>query len=326
MTKGILQILASVQPSTADGSFSVAGIEGHGAYMVGRNSRGEAALLINATGTGRTVPIRLAGIEAIYAMPCMIKEVGRPGRTQQLTAITCLSRDQAVEAYFASVIVMLIDLLGPLPETTAVSGAVDHLIIFFQKLRLPPRKSIVGLVGELLVIATARDPGVAVEAWRRDPDERYDFAVGNLRLEAKATSTRNRTHEISYEQVTPPEGTVGLLASMFVERSGGGTTLRDLLSSIETRLPSHEAILRLRTIVADTLGQDLVTSMGWSFDLQHGIASADLFDLRTIPAIRGPLPAEVSGVRFTANLSRAKRVGARTLAGVAAESRGLLPG
>ena len=261
----------------------------------------------------------------MFAMPCMVTEAGRPGRTEKLTAITCLSCDQAVEAYFASVIGMLIDVLGPSPETTAVSGAVDHLIVFFQKLQLPPRKSIVGLIGELLVISAARDPGVAVDAWHRDPDERYDFAVGNLRLEAKATSTRTRTHEMSFEQATPPDGTIGLLASIFVERSGGGTTLQELLSSIESRLPSHEAILRLRTIVADTLGQDLVTSMGWSFDLQHGIASAELFDLRTIPAIREPLPAEVSGVRFTTNLSGARRVGTRILAGVAAESRGLLP-
>ena len=304
----------------------MAGIKGHAAYLVGRNSRGEAALLINAAGTGRTIPIRLAGIEAVFGMPCMVTEAGQPRRLEQLTAITCLSRDEAVEAYFASVIGMLIDLLGPSPERAAVSGAVDHLIVFFQKLRLPPRKSIVGLVGELLVISAARDLGVAVKAWHRDPDERYDFAVGNLRLEAKATSTRNRTHEMSIEQATPPVGTVGLLASMFVERSGGGTTLQELLSSIESRLPSHEAILRLRAIVADTLGQDLVTSMNWSFDLQHGVASAELFDLRTIPAIRAPLPAQVSGVRFTTDLSRARPVGTRILAGVTPESRGLLPG
>ena len=265
----VLPLLASIQPSRIDGSFSVAEIEGHLGYLIGRNSRGEAALLIKTIGASRTVPVKLAGIEAIFSIPCVVTEAGRPERTEQLTAITCLSRDQAVEAYFASVVEMLIDLLGPAPETTAVSGAVEHLILFFQKLRMPPRRSLVGLVGELLVISAARDPRLAVDAWRRDPDERYDFACGNLRLEAKATSTRNRIHEVSFEQATPPAGTVGLLVSMFVEQAGGGTTLKDLLLSIESRLKSYEAILRLRAIVADTLGHDLIISQGWSFDLQH---------------------------------------------------------
>ena len=303
----------------------MAALDGHSAYLLGRNSRGEAALLIKAAGTGRTVPIRLAGIEALFAIPCLIAQEGRPDRTQTLTAITCLSRDQAVEAYFSSVIGILISVLGRSPDTTAVSGAVDHLVCFFQKLRQPSKKSVVGLIGELLVIATARDPSVAVDAWHRDPDERYDFAVGNLRLEVKAASTRIRVHQMSLEQATPPDGTVGLLVSVFVEQSGGGTTLQMLLSTIEAMLPSHQTVLRLRTIVADTLGQDLVAAMGWSFDFQQGMASAEVFDLRSIPAIRGPLPAEISGVRFRTDLSGARRVGAKLLAAVSMESLGLLP-
>ncbi len=220
---------------------------------------------------------------------------------------------------------MLIGLLGSAPSTVAVSNAVEQLIGLFQKLKMPPRKSIVGLVGELVVIMVARDATQAVEAWRSDPDERYDFTAGNLRLEAKASSTRSRVHALSLEQATPPNDTVGLLASVYVEQAGGGKSVQSLLSAIESKLPSYEAILKLRMVVAETLGHELVSAMGWCFDLEQGISSVRFFDLKTIPAIRGTLPTEVSGVRFSTNLSNVEPAGAGLIGTVCVEGRQILP-
>jgi Putative PD-(D/E)XK family member, (DUF4420) len=145
----------------------------------------------------------------------------------------------------------------------------------------------------------------AVAAWRRDPDERYDFAVGNLRVEAKTSSRTARIHFLSAEQADPPPGVVGLLASSFVEQAGGGSSLEQFLNLIETKRSGHAGVMRLRSIVADTLGRDLPAALSWSFDLESALSSMALFDLRAIPAIRGPFPPGVSGVRFT--------VGVRTL-------------
>ena len=318
-------LLRTLDASLKEGSFNVAAIAGRAAYSVGRNSRGEGVFLISSVGAARTIPIRLAGIEALFAVPCAVVEAGRASRTDTFTVITCRSLDGPVESYFCSIMGMLIEVLGERPRTMSVVEAVHQLIDLFQKLRAPPRKSIIGLIGELLVIAAARDIHTAVMAWRGDPDERYDFSVGNLRLEAKATSSRDRIHQMSMEQASPPVGTIGLLASMMVEKSSGGMTLLSLLTSIEARLPMPHTILRFWTIVADTLGEDLVGSLQWAFDFEQGVASARLFDLRVIPALRGDLPQGVSGVRFSTDLRHVRRVGAALLASVAAESRGLLP-
>ncbi len=318
-------LLAGLSAPAASGSFHVLRLPGSASYYAGRDSAGAATLLIAASGTGRTVPLRLAGIEARFGMACRVAEPGGSERTEALTAVVCLSRDPGVEEYFGRVVDLLVGVLGPIPTVSAVAASINELVELFQKLRRPPRKPIMGLVGELLIIACAADAAAAVAAWRGDSDERYDFAVADLRVESKASSSRVRAHFISADQADPPAGVVGLLVSAFVEQTGGGASLKELLDLIECRLPGHGDVLRLRSIVADTLGRDLPVALSWSFDIAVARSSLAWFDLRTIPAIRGPLPEGVSGVRFTTDLAGCSPVSAGALGSVSAAARRMLP-
>jgi Putative PD-(D/E)XK family member, (DUF4420) len=318
-------LLTNLPASASEGSFHVLQLPGCPAYYAGRDASGTATPLIRTTGTGRTVPLALAGIEARFSMACRVAEPGGSERTESLTAILCLSRDVGVEEYFAHVVDLLVSVLGPAPSVATVAAAINELVDLFQKLRRPPRKPIMGLVGELLVIACAADPQAAVAAWRRDPDERYDFAVGELRVEAKTSSRAARVHFLSAEQADPPPGIVGLLASSFVEQAGGGSSLEHILNLIEAKLLGHAEVVRLRSIVADTLGRDLPAALSWSFDLASALSSLAFFDLRAIPAIRGPLPAGVSSVRFTVDLAGISPVSAGILTTVGVTARKILP-
>jgi len=144
----------------------------------------------------------------------------------------------------------------------------------------------------LCVIRAARSATAAISAWRAEPDDRYDFVSGRLRVDAKASSDRQRSHNLSFEQANPPPGVFGLLASIWVETAGGGTSLRELLDDIEARLSAdHVNIMRLRSVVADTLGDTLLTAMDWHFDLALAGSSLAWFDMRAVPAIRSPVPA-----------------------------------
>lgn len=327
MTGAVAALLRTVAAPSTDDLFHVLRLPGHRAYYVGRDASGSASILIRASGSGRTVPLRLAGIEARFDVPCKVAEPGARERTETLTVILCLSREPGVETYFASAAEALIELLGPAPAAAEVSEAVQRLVDLFQKLRKPPRRSLVGLVGELGVIWAARDAAAAVSAWRADPDGRYDFVRGTLRVDAKASTDRRRWHGVSFEQANPPPGTFGLLASVWVEAAGGGISVSEHIAAIEARLGAdHASILRLRSIVADTLGDTLVAAMDWRFDLVVATSSLALFDMRAIPAIRPPLPPGVTGVRFIADLDGSPQLDIAAFArGLDASEVGLLP-
>jgi hypothetical protein len=169
---------------------------------------------VESSGQGRGVPLRLAGIEARFAVQCRIAEPALPTTTETLTVMLCRSRDPSVEAYFAGIVQSLISVLGPEPATEEINDGVGQLVALFQRLQLPARRSLTGLVGELCVILFAADANAAISAWRVGPDERFDFIVGKLRLDVKATSTDRRSHEITFEQANAPESADGLFASI----------------------------------------------------------------------------------------------------------------
>lgn len=325
MTGTFEGLLARITAPGAPGAFNVVQVPGRSAFYVGRDAQGSAVLLIRTTGPGPRVPVQLAGIEARFGMPCQVAEDGGHERIENLTAVVCSSRAPGIETYFISTMELLSSILGEAPTLTAVAEAVDRLVDLFQRLRRPARKATVGVIGELLVIRAASDTELAVRAWRADPDERYDFSSGNLRVEAKATSGRRRVHDLSFEQANPPPGSIGLLASVLVSQSAGGSSLGSLVEELEARLTKHDVVLKLRSVIADTLGQDLPAALGWSFDLHHAIASIRLYDLNALPAIRPPLPKDISSVRFTVNIDGCQSLNPRKIGGLSADSHGLLP-
>lgn len=307
------------------GTFSVVAAPKEAPYYVGRDNSGYAALLIRTTGASSRVPLVLAGIEARFGVACRIEERGREVRTENLTVVSCRSQERAAERYFLTTMEFLASTLGPNPTAATVAAVVDRLVDLFQRLAKTPRKNMVGLAGELLVIRAATDPASAVRAWRVDQDELYDFAAGSLRLDAKATTTDRRAHEVSFEQANPPPHTTGLLSSFVVQPAAGGFSLAELVSDIEARIDLHDLILKLRTVVADTLGRDVQSALGWSFDLERATSSLRMYDMSVIPAIRPPLPAGVSGVRFLADLAGCRQLGKARIDAFAPAERALLP-
>lgn len=236
MPSTVEELLRGIPPAASAGLFHVRRLPGHPAFYVGRDASGNAALLIKGSGDGRQVPLRLAEIEANYSVLCKVAEPGSPEQIETLTSIVCLSREHGVEAYFASAAEFLLTLLPSNPTIAQVAEAVQRLVDLFQKLRKPPRRYLAGLVGELCIIRAARDPVAAVTSWRTDPEDRYDFVVGRLRLDVKSSSNRLRSHNVSFEQANPPPGCIGIIASTWIEAAGGGTSLAELLQMIQVRL------------------------------------------------------------------------------------------
>jgi hypothetical protein len=310
MSADIAGLLRGLSAAQANESFIVRRLAARSRYFVGRDASGCAALLVQSSGQGRGVPLRLAGIEARFAVDCKIAEPDLPATTETLTLVLCLSRDPSVEAYFAGILQSLISVLGPEPTTEEINDAVDQLVALFQRLQQPGRRSLTGLVGELCVILFAADANAAISAWRVDPNERFDFVAGKLRLDVKATSTGRRAHEITFEQANAPEGAQGLFASIWVETVGGGTTLSGLLAAIETRLGRQSrSVSKLRNVVAETLGNALPAALDSRFDLQLARSSLLLYEAAAVPAIRPTLPFGVSGLRFISDFGRCAPIG-----------------
>lgn len=302
------QLLSSIDTPATDGSvtskYQVIEIPGFNQHYVGKDINGAPCLLISSTDSGVKPPLRLAGIEAYFALQCSIATTEEQERIETLTVITCTASDTSLQTYFCYIAEVILEIIGASPSLQQVADAVWRLVELFQKLASPPSKSVMGLWGELYAIYQSQDPGFAVETWRGGVDDRFDFSVENLRIEVKTTGSRVRAHEFSFEQCNLSQNFTGILISLMTEPNGGGTALYELIERISAQLGNRtELVLKLQNIVADTLGESLAQALDMRFDEQLARESLQLFDLKQIPAIRAPVPEETSSIRFRTDLS-----------------------
>lgn len=296
-------------PETDDASaplFAVRPVPELKSYYVGKDSAGLACLLVaTMRGTrGKPPPIRLESLDAQFELPCRIKSPDGQLRDGLFTVVRCRSQELETVHYFLSVCRIIILHIGDSPSRTKLAAAVRRIASIFQSIKKPPVRSLNGLFGELFLIFQSRSPSHALAAWRIDDSARFDFSLGDVRMEVKSCAGRVRIHRFSYDQCNPRPNTHAVVASMLVERIPGGISVGDLINRIEAQVSnSQEMVLKLHEIVASTLGDNLTASLHVTFDQRLVESSLLFFDLGEIPALRDPIPPRVSEVRFSVDLS-----------------------
>ncbi len=283
-------------------------VPGHEGHHIGRDPKGCPALLVETSGqtlNHRLPPIRLQRLAVQHDLLCRVSNLSRPADTpdqMRFTVIRCTDED--LTSYFLKICGSIITALGSNPTRTKVSEVVGRLAELFQAMSRPPRGSAQGLWAELLIIAKSRDPHAMVEAWRIEPEDRFDFSRGDQRLEVKSASGHERRHHFALEQVRPPENIKALVASVFVERAGGGCSLGTLIDRVQARLGSHaDLALYVDQVVSATLGTALRHGLEDRFDLQHAEATLAFYRAEDVPSVSPDLPPTISGVRFSAALT-----------------------
>ena len=219
--------------------FSAQSIPGYERHRIGKDIQGNPSLLVyvlDSPERARPAPIVLEYLTVQHNLDCRISQLDGTTESGQFTIIRCTGTDSILRNYFLRVVGAVIILLGSSPSRMDVTHAIDKLIELFQAMTEPPRKSIQGLWAELFLIARTHDPSLLITAWHVTPEDRYDFSMANQRIEVKSTAGRVRQHYFSLEQLCPPTETNVLIASMFIERAGAGTSTMELAEQVRSRV------------------------------------------------------------------------------------------
>lgn len=304
--------------------YSALTVPGSGGHMVALSATGMPGLLIQTAAVGTRPPrIQLSGLNASFGVPCTVSIDGAAPQERNISILECTAPEEA-RPIFAEFGGSFLRLLGVQPTMMQTAVAVTRFAAIFASLTRPTRQSVTGLIGELMLLAMSSNVAAAINCWRAVQTDHFDFVAPDARVECKASSSGMRLHSLSWEQCNPPPGPA-LAASLFVDSAGGGTSVRELVARIEDRLTGDpEATTRLRETVAATMGASLRSCLDVRFDEAACRASLEWFDLREVPAIRGELPAGVSGLRFISNLAMGNQVSPSALNGTPLAS--LIPG
>jgi hypothetical protein len=286
----------------ADGyAFSTQSLGGTHLTRIGKSPSGSPAFLVSVTDASMA-PIQLRNIRALFNARCRLSVGGRPTE-ESLTVVECTTGDFEVQRLFLRGLEPIIASIGDSPSAARAREVVEDLIELFRHLGRPATRSVVGAWGELLFLVSATRPAELLKAWHVDPSERFDFLHGSLRIEVKTSRSGRREHAVSLEQLNDPGARVAL-ASIQTQGAGGGASVRELLDTLLARLDNDpEAQLRAMQGLASCLGSEWSEALDVRFDRELAEQTMDLFDAEAIPTIPGPIPAEITSVRFVVDIT-----------------------
>jgi hypothetical protein len=291
--------------ATSDLRFSAAPVEESPRHRIAIDRHGLPALLIDVIDADATgPPLVLEHIRMQQGVDCRVTEPDGSTESRRLTIIRCTDNDSVTRDYFLRVGGTVLEAIGDAPTSEVVNRTIERLVELFRALAVPPRKSIIGFWAELFMISHSHDPAALVRAWHKSPDERFDFGLGEERLEVKAASGRVRRHHFSLEQLLPIPDVDVLIASLLIERSAAGPSLYELVESIRSEVATDAAlVLHVDTVVALTLGTAWRAAMDERFDGQAAAVNLAFFRPSVIPRPPGTMPPGVTEVKFVADLS-----------------------
>ena len=282
-------------------------IPGYQPHRLGKDVLCRPLLLISIFDDGNVRqhdPIELEHLTVMYDMNCRVSHLDNTIEEKQFTVVRCTGDDSTLQTYFLKVASTIIISLSNQPTQSDVSHAVHQLIELFRAMEDVPLKSVQGLWAEMYLISQACQPAILIDAWHTVPEDRFDFAKDNQRIEVKSFSGDIRLHHFALEQLHPPEGVIALLASVCVEGSQAGDSISDLREKIQNRLGSNlDSLLHIDRIIARTLGNAWQQASEVRFDERLAEESLLFYETSSIPSVDPNLPPGVSQVRFRSDLT-----------------------
>lgn len=241
-----------------------------------------------------------------YNQMCRVEsEEGQIENTYAI--ITLRSPEWTLQSSFLDIVLLMLNNMQALPSRKELAVEVENLITIFSAMENPPVKKMQGLWGELLVIEQSKYPEVLVNAWHSSPNAKFDFTLGRDKIEVKTTSSENRIHKFSLDQLNPSPSSRLLIASITVRESGqgnGGKSIRNLFDSIYAKVTGNKERLHLYEVMAETIGRDITKLDSIFFDYTEAVDTLGYFRAQDIPHIaKKDVPAGVTEVKFASNLA-----------------------
>lgn len=242
-----------------------------------------------------------------FDLPCTIVLENQETKDNKFSIITLKNSDEDLQYSFIEIFILMLRKLLPNTTKKDLSIEIENLITIFSALSKPPKKKIQGLWAELLAIVQSAMPATMLSNWHTQPNIKYDFSDGRDKIEVKSTSSEERLHRFSLDQLNPSVNSQLLIASTIVRECGKsdtGLSIFDLYYKILERVSDNELRLHCYTIIAETLGDNLQKAKHVYFDYTEAADSLEYYNYLDVPKIeKEHIPNSVTEVKFMSNLS-----------------------
>jgi hypothetical protein len=300
----LLGEFSDLAPSASADTFNAVPLETVRQDFLGKDQQGAPVFLIADEGAPAYRPVvQHRHLSAAFGMLCRLNVDGAEvvGR---FALVRFEGNAAELHELFIRCVQAAIEDLPEAADTSDIETRVTRLLALFRSLARPAGREISGLWAELYCIANSGNVAVAVERWHNDNNEVFDFSWGQGRLEVKSTVGTFRIHDFALDQLRPPSGGAGYVASLVLKPSGAGVGVLDLARQVEAALPGqHQLQAKLWAVLVQSLGADFSDALDRRFDADLARSQLMVFRMEDIPSVPPVADARISSVRFKADLS-----------------------
>jgi len=274
-------------------------------HRLGKNYKGQPSILINTKKNNESVaPYRGMSIRLRFNINCKIHE---ENEKQNYTILSCISNDEQIIKIFLDICQTTISQLGKEPTPKEISEKTQMLIDLFKEM---PNKlsSIVGLWGELFLIASSKNITKCLEAWHQHAEDKYDFYDNNEALEVKCTSQTDRKHKFKHDQLVSNLKEHYVASIMISDDPNKGLSVVDLYEDIKKRCKLDNLNNKLKKIFFKIVGKtpyEELNEYRYSFD--YSKKNLMYYKLKDISTLVNK-DDSVTDISYKVDLSRKKNV------------------
>ena len=276
-----------------------------GAHYLAKGSAGEPVLLLRVQKRRvPRIPLGLRHVQVEFEVECAV--IDRDAADSFVTAtfcrVVCDPTAPGLHALFIHALAGAVEGLTPNLTPGEVDGFFEDAIELFRSFSSPAKTSVLGLWGELLVIAASPGRDALVTGWHVTPEQTFDFAFPGAHLEIKTTARHNRQHEFALTQLrgylVPT-----FVASIVVEQSDAGENVFELACAVQDSLTPHNRA-KLWRLISQSVGSEAEGAGDVRYLRAAALNSLRFYDAATLPApeISASETQCLSNVRFSLDI------------------------
>ncbi len=296
--------LKTLNTEVEDNSYRAISISKDIPHRVGCSNVGFPMLFIECKDKQHVSDIKLSLFRVLFNRKCSLVDIEEQSITEKdFVIIQMISDNPELIRYFFQVIYIVMQRIPQFPSVSLLKAEISKIIEIFTAIPKFSKETVRGLWAELLVIEQSKNAEYLIKSWHVEPEDKYDFNDSKDKLEVKSTTGDLRTHIFSLEQLSPSDNSNLIIASVFVNVTGIGKSIFDLMDIISSKISDTDCELKLSEIVLKTIGPNIEECRKIFFDYKFAVETIQYYNSTSVPSIsRENVPADVSAVHFRSNL------------------------
>ena len=285
-------------------TFSSTEIKRNSNHFIGINSKKEIAILFDST-EPKSKGDALEYIQLIHNQPCTIME-DKKEKNKNFSVLKCSIYNSILKELFLK---LLENIVLEIPNNVSQKQITDltkDIFDLFEKISKPSREALVGLWGELFVINASKNIEVLIRAWHPETNDKFDFYSQKQALEIKTTTSNNRIHNFSYDQLKVGDEKM-IVCSIMLRSSRSGKSLEDLKKEILNQVKSEDLKNQFELIYYKTVGEITEEDIEeYKFDTSYSEENIKYFNLLNVPRLNEEPMSGVKNIKFQSDLTGIK--------------------